>query len=146
MTKEYIKVKTFIKENEGSRKNNQGRHILYKCPAGKWTCGYGRNAESNGFSETEANMMLEHDIEDSLRDLIDIFGFDEILVLTRNRQIALIDMIFNLGKGRFLKFKKMIQAIQEKNFLEAARQIEDSKYFRQLQNRANRNIKLMKKG
>ena len=142
--KECIKIKEYIKENEGSKKNNRGRHILYRCSSGKWTCGYGRNAEDNGFSEAEADIMLEHDIEDSLRGLVDIFGLDEILILDRNRQIVLIDMTFNLGINRFSKFKKLIAAIKDKDYGKAADEIKNSRYYNQVQNRAERNIKLMK--
>ena len=36
------RTKALIKQNEGEKKRGD-RHILYKCPAGKWTLGWGRN-------------------------------------------------------------------------------------------------------
>ena len=50
--------------------------------------------------------------------------------LTDARQDVLIDMSFNLGRPRFSKFAKMIKAIQDGDFDEAANQILDSKAAR----------------
>jgi len=104
------KLIEMIKRHEGSKKNKNGRHILYKCPADKWTCGYGRNAEDVGFSEDEVELMLQNDINYAIEILKKIFhNFDDF---SDNRQNALIDMMFNLGASRFLLFRKMIVAIK----------------------------------
>ena len=46
-----------IKRHEGLRLR------LYECSAGKTTIGYGRNLDDNGISHSEAEYMLEADIE-----------------------------------------------------------------------------------
>lgn len=46
--------------------------------------------------------------------------------LDDERQDVIIDMSFNLGRPKFSKFKKMILAVQECDFDEAANQILDS--------------------
>ena len=40
--------------DEGSITNDRGRHIVYDCPAGLKTIGYGIEVESHGLSEKEA--------------------------------------------------------------------------------------------
>ena len=87
-------LSNLIKKHEGSKINSRGKHILYKCSANKWTCGYGRNVEDNGFSEDEAELMLKNDIERASKDAKTLFpDFDRYTI---NRQNALINMIFNL--------------------------------------------------
>ena len=51
MNKIIIKAKELLKELEGLYLNP------YKCPAGKWTIGYGDNLEANGFTADEAKLV-----------------------------------------------------------------------------------------
>lgn len=140
MNKKLIEM---LKRDEGSKKNNN-RHILYKCSANKWTCGYGRNCEDNGFSEDEVELMLQNDITQSVEDIKSIFlGFDRFL---KNRQNALINMMFNLGKTRFLGFKKMIAAIKNGDWQEAAKQAADSRWHDQVGSRALEIERLLEEG
>ena len=137
------KMKTYIKNNEGSNIVN-GRHIPYKCTAGKLTIGYGRNLSDNGISEYEATILLDSDISDALTDLRKVFTHDEFETLSFNRKMVLTDLVFNLGYPKFIKFKKMIQAVKDKDWKEAARQLKDSNYYKQVTNRAKRNIELIR--
>lgn len=131
-------IKDWIKYNEGLSLK------LYKCTAEKISCGYGRNIEDNGISLDEAELMLKNDLERCYADLYGIFGFEMFILLSDKRKMILIDMIYNLGKTRFSTFKKMIQAVKDKDFYEAATQILDSKYAREdVPERAKRNAKLM---
>ena len=139
-------MKTYIKDNEGSNIVN-GRHMPYKDSVGKVTCGYGRNLSDNGISEYEATIMLDADVSDALTDLRKVFNYDEFDCLSFNRKMALCDMMFNLGMVQFLKFKKMIQAIKDKNYDVAANEIFDSDYWRGVtHNRAVKNEVLMRTG
>jgi lysozyme len=138
-------MKTYIRENEGSNIVD-GRHMPYKCTAGKLTCGYGRNIEDKGISEYEATIMLDSDISDALTDLRKVFNYEEFEHLSFNRKMALTDMVFNIGRPRFLGFKKMIQAIKDKDFDKAALELMDSNYARQVPNRATRNRDLIRGG
>ena len=133
-----METSEYIKLNEGLRL------FPYKCSTDKLTIGYGRNLDDNGISKEEADFMFENDIEDAQASLYEIFT-ESIFKhhLSRNRQAVLTDMMFNLGKTRFSKFKQMIQAIKNNNFDEAARQILDSRYAVQVPNRANRNASMM---
>lgn len=51
-------------------------------------------------------------------------------------QRVLVNMAFNLGRTRLGKFKKMIAAVEENNFKEAANQMVDSRWYNQVGNRS----------
>ena len=113
----------------------------YKDTVGKLTIGVGRNLDDNGIDADEAMYLLRNDIKNTQDDLKSIFNdFDE---LPENVKLALTDMMFNLGKPRFSKFKKMIQAVKDKNFKEAAKQAKDSKWCKQVKNRCEDNFNLL---
>lgn len=129
----------YIAENEGLNLK------LYLCSEGKTTIGYGRNLINVGISEEEARLMLKNDINKATTVLYDIFTIDEIESWPGNIKIAMIDMIFNLGEHGFKKFKKMITAIKTNNFELAAKELLDSRYARQVPNRAKRNAGMIYK-
>jgi len=133
-----------IKRHEGCVKNSAGRHVLYLCPANKWTCGWGRNAEANGFSEDEVELMLQNDIKYAINILQTIFvnysNFSE------NRQNALIDLMFNIGSKKFLLFRKMITAIKKDDWEEAAIEAKNSNWHTQVGIRAVEIEELLKNG
>ena len=55
-------------------------------------------------------------------------------------QHVLINMSFQLGKPRLSKFKKMIAAVEAEDYQEMANQMEDSLWYKQTTNRAQRLI------
>jgi len=132
-----MNIKEFLIKHEGLRLKP------YTCPAGKLTIGVGRNIEDNGISEDEAMILLENDIKRCEAELVDIFT--EFYTYPENVQIALIDMIFNLGKTRFLQFKKMIQAIKDKDFLKASKEARNSRWCGQVGNRCDDIVTLLQK-
>ena len=62
---------------------------------------------------------------------------EEVKLITAN-------MMFNMGRPRLSKFKKMIQAIKDENWYEAGNQMQDSRWYKQVTNRADRLISRMK--
>ena len=132
-----MNIKEFLIKHEGLRLKP------YTCPAGKLTIGVGRNIEDNGISEDEAMILLENDIKRCEAELVDVFT--EFYTYPENVQIALIDMIFNLGKPRFLKFKKMIQAIKDKDFLKASKEARNSRWCGQVGSRCDDIVTLLQK-
>jgi len=103
----------------------------YRCTAGKLTIGVGRNIEDVGISQDESRYMLANDIRACEIDLQRIFpGF---LGFTQGRQWALIDMRFNLGPYRFRKFKCMIAAINDGDWLGAGNEARNSRWASQVQ-------------
>lgn len=105
----------------------------YKCAAGKISIGYGRNLEDVGISEIEAMVMLRNDIEQCYEELNIFSWFSD---LDQVRQEALVDMLFNLGLPTFLKFKMTLKHVAEHNWSMASAEMLDSKWARQVGDRA----------
>ena len=131
-------IADYIKRNEGLRLK------MYTCSAGKMSIGYARNLEDNGIFQNEAELMLKNDLEVCKDALYDTFGFESFVLLPAKCKTVLMDMLYNLGEPRFRTFKKMIRAVKDKDYFEAAVQIRDSKYAREdVPERAERNAKIM---
>lgn len=116
-----------VKRHEGLRLK------MYKCTAGKNTIGYGRNLDDVGISADEAELMLKHDLENAE---IDAKRFPVYEKLNQVRKDVLIEMVFNLGYSRLSGFKKMFAALERKDYDEAANQMLDSKWARDVGERA----------
>jgi lysozyme len=120
----------------------------YRCPAGKLTIGYGFNLEE-GIPEFIADDLLDYSISIARRDLRSVLYPNGILTaknITNTRLRALIDLMYNLGKTKFLTFKKMIQAIKEGDWNKAADELLNSKYAEQVGIRAIENAERLRNG
>jgi lysozyme len=125
-------------------KRHEGRSLKpYLCTADKLTIGYGRNLEDMGISEDEATYLLQTDIDRCYSELSVFTWFHE---LDQIRQEALISMLFNLGLPRFLTFKKMIARLMAKEYSQAAEEIINSLYARQVGDRANELAYMIERG
>ena len=102
----------------------------YVDTVGKLTIGVGRNLSDVGISRDEAMMLLRSDIADAVCDLHTIFI--DFVSLPVKVQKVLIDMRFNLGPSRFRGFKRMIAAVKACNYWQAAEEMKDSRWFRQV--------------
>ena len=105
----------------------------YKDSVGKLTIGYGRNLDDMGISEGEAEFML---LEDITRASTAVRQFSWARKLDHIRADVVTEMVFNMGLPRVLGFKKMIQALREDDYEEAAVQMLDSKWATQVGQRA----------
>lgn len=99
------------------------------------TIGVGRNLTARGINEEEAMLLLENDIDLARIDLEIIFT--NFHAFSENRINALIDMRFNLGRGGFLKFANMIEAINDGDWVRAAKSIRNSLWHSQLPGRVD---------
>ena len=106
----------------------------YKCPAGKLTIGYGRNIQDNGITTAEAELMLDNDLA-AARTAADRFKW--FWILDEARQGVVVEMIYNLGLPTFLGFRNMIAALREMDYEGASEQMLDSKWAKQVGNRAD---------
>jgi len=106
----------------------------YTDTVGKSTIGCGRNLDDVGITECEALMMLENDIKIAREELLS--NFPAFNSLHDARLDCLINMVFNMGISRFKGFKKMIDALFIHDYNEAAVQMLDSKWARQVGSRA----------
>lgn len=132
-------IKSLIKQHEGLSLKP------YRCPAGKLTIGYGRNLEDNGIYDKEADMMLANDLVHIKRDLKAVFGW-RVEKMSDSREAAFLDMLYNMGLGVFLEFKKMIAAVKADNWEEAAKQALDSEWAKQVGQRAITDAEMIRKG
>jgi lysozyme len=116
----------------------------YRDTVGKLTIGIGRNLDDRGITEVEADLLLEHDLDDVWLALIAakpwIARLDEV------RQAVLIDMGVNLGVAGLLKFKQTLAAIERGDYETAAVQMLDSKWATQVGRRAQRLARMMRDG
>lgn len=120
-------LKDWIKKCEGFRA------FPYLDTVGKVTIGYGRNIDDLGISEIEAEFMLDNDIARCQKDLSQYSWY---LIQPDNIKMALMNMCFNMGINRLLGFKKMIAALINKDYTNAAIEALDSKWANQVGQRA----------
>ncbi len=143
----------------------------YRCPAGYWTIGVGRNLETKslskdeqqyilgcdgltpqqvinilkrrGITKEEALVLLAHDIQDCEQDLRQFEWFGRLDPVRRK---VVLDMRFNLGPGGFRGFKKMIAALAAGDYKQAAAEMVNSKWYHQVGNRGKRLVRMMESG
>lgn len=125
-------------------KNHEGLKLkLYKDTVNKWTIGYGRNIEDLGITQSEAEFMFQNDLN---RCIDQLKAYDWYNNQPTNIQYALTNMCFNIGINRLLGFKRMLKAIQDKNYTLAAMEALNSKWARQVGKRAKDIATLIREG
>ena len=112
----------------------------YLCPAGKTTIGVGRNLDDVGITEAEAMTLLDNDITRVKAQLAKALPW----LQGDNVQRAVGNMTFQMGLGGVLKFKKMLAALQAKDYTTARREALNSAWAKQTPQRAKRVTDLMK--
>lgn len=126
-------------------KTDEGLSLtVYECTAGFLTIGYGRNLETRGITKKEAELLLNNDIEIAQQETVLVFP--KLADLSKNRQAVLINMCFNLGKTGLGNFKRMLAALDAKDFERAADEMLDSKWAHQVGLRARRLANIMRAG
>lgn len=147
-----MKLKDFITKHEGLRLKP------YKCPAGKNTIGVGFNFDANHLpSDIEAylkkNGKITEEMADRLLDLsisraaYDCLSlFPEFNNFSENREMALIDWMFNLGLTKAKKFIHTIAAINTGRWEDAAEGMRKSLWAKQVGRRAEEVTNLIENG
>lgn len=92
----------------------------YKCSEGYLTIGFGRNLDTNGISEAEAEFMLMNDLVACESELKDEGWYNQ---LDETRRAVVLNMAFNLGKPTLLKFKKFIGALSDDDYETASKEM-----------------------
>ena len=93
-------------------------------------------------SETRVNEAFEADIEQVLNDCTRLY--DDFYLLPEEVQLIIANMMFNLGYPRLEKFKDMYFNISTRNWQGAANEMVNSKWYRQVTNRAERLVQRMR--
>ena len=109
------------------------RSTVYLDSVGIETIGVGRNLKEVGLSDDEIDYLLVNDIN---RCKAEAKTFDWYEDLNTVRREAILNLLFNLGKPRFLGFKKAIAALESNDYEESAAQFWDSRWREQVGKRA----------
>jgi lysozyme len=125
------KLLEMLKRHEGVE------HHIYRCSAGFWTLGAGRNVDPQGglgLSEDEVDYLLQNDIERVIKELSTEYrwfnSLDDV------RKDAMIDISFNLGATRLRGFRRALAAMEVADYKMAAKEFLDSKWSRDVKGRA----------
>lgn len=129
---------------EQLRRDEGVRPKPYKDTVGKITIGVGRNLDDVGLNNEEIEYLLSNDIDRAAtvcQKLVPSFN-----QLSETRKAVLVNMAFNLGYIRFSGFQKMLQAVDEGRFSDAAKEMRSSIWAMQVGDRAKRLSQQMEEG
>ena len=139
------RIKEDIERHEGNVPYVYLDHLGYK------TMGIGhliRQSEpeyllkvGQGVSKEAIDEYFENDLRIAIDDAQRIFG--DLNEHPQDVIRVLVNMSFNLGYPRLNKFVKMKQAIAQKNYLRAADEMKDSRWYTQVGRRGPELFKLM---
>ena len=144
----------------------------YKCTAGKWTIGVGRNLEgnpltpaekeklfsnsqltneqvlknmqTNGITRDQALYLLENDIATAKRDAQVLLGVADFDKLSEPRKFVLIDMAFNMGRSVLSQFRNTLALIRAGSYRQASENMLKSAWARQVKTRSTRLARMMR--
>ena len=119
------------------------RQFAYEDSVGKLTIGIGRNLSDRGLSDEEIQYLFDRDRDAAIKEAESFPWFGGLNTV---RKMVIADMIFNMGLPRFSSFVRTIAAIEARDYEAAARQMMDSKWFRQTGRRAQRLVSMMATG
>ena len=122
---------------------------VYQDIVGVWTIGYGTTwiagervtEHTPDITHAVASDLLKADVYAACIDAQD--SFDCFNKLSYDRQEVLVNMSYNLGRAGLAKFIKFKAAMEAKEFNLAALEMVDSKWYRQVGNRAKRLVNRM---
>ena len=93
-------------------------------------------------SEERVRECFDKDVESVLRDCTLLYkDFDE---LPEEVQQIVANMMFNMGYTRLSKFKGMKRGVDARDWNKAADEMVDSRWYKQVTNRANRLVERMR--
>jgi lysozyme len=92
-------------------------------------------------SAERVNEVFEKDIANVLQDCEKLYP--DFYDKPEEVQLIVANMMFNMGLTRLSKFKNMKKAVNEEDWRQAANEMRNSKWYRQVTNRAERLAKRM---
>jgi len=93
-------------------------------------------------AEDRVREVFENDIQVTIDECMRLY--DNWIDLPDEVQLILANMMFNMGRPRLSGFKKFNAAIANKEWEEASEEMIDSKWYRQVTNRAERLVQRMR--
>jgi lysozyme len=136
------RLKKQVIANEGVRKT------AYKDTLNNWTIGVGHlirlpNEEyllDKELTDLEVDQIFITDLNQAIDDARKFIDVDSI---PDEAFEVVVDMAFNLGLTKLLKFKNFQQALKDKDFVKASEEMLNSLWAKQLPNRSKRLAKIM---
>ena len=117
---------------------------IYLCSEGVPTFGIGHAVKENDIEYTwpvgtpvekdRIDNAFLTDVQDACNDVDSLFK--DAWNTPDNVQRVLVNMAFNIGRTRLGKFKKMIEAVNNNDWNEAANQMVDSRWYNQVGGRS----------
>lgn len=150
---DYVRFRERLKQHEGFRAKE------YLDTVGKRTIGYGYNVEDRGEAEytivtghpytgetspKSAERLLEHVVLETEQELLGRLPW--LTKLDGVRYGVVLDMAYNLGVPRLLKFTTTLEHVRARRYANAARAMLQSKWARQVKGRAERLATHMRDG
>lgn len=135
-----------LKRDEGCVNSIYLDHLnLPTCGIGhlitEWDEEYGQEVGTS-ISDDRVNDLFDKDIAVTLEECKLLYNdFD---VLPSEAQHIIANMMFNMGRPRLSRFHKMKKAIDARDWNEASLQMQDSRWYHQVTNRAERLVQRMK--
>ena len=120
------------------------RQYVYRCPAGKWTVGIGRNLEDNGIDHDEAIMLLDSDLTKIESELLR--EWPQYMDLNPARQCVVFSMCFQMGVAGFMQFVSMRRHMEAAEYSDAAEHMIESLWHRQTPQRCEELAVMMATG
>ena len=141
-----MKLQDEIADDEGVM------YETYRCSLGHLTGGIGHlitewdeemysGPVGTKIPHEQVDKWFQMDITRTIQDCKIIFNtFDN---LPEEVQLVIANMCFQLGRPRLSKFKKFIAAVNDENWMLAGEEMQDSRWYKQTTNRADRLIERM---
>jgi lysozyme len=128
-----MSVETSIKINEGFK------GMPYQDTEGFDTIGYGTKLP---ITEREAGLILKHRLMQSEKQIDSKWlAYSR---MPKDVQEMCLEMVYQMGIGGFMKFKKMIQALEKGDYDKAYDEGVDSKWYSQTPYRALKVLSILK--
>lgn len=133
------KLREQLRKHEGVKKfvydDATGKPIGEGCfVRGVPTIGVGRSLSTRGLDESEIDFLLDNDINDCIAEAQKFRWFE---ALNPVRQAAVVELVFNLGLTRLSGFKKFLNYMNEHRYAQAAAELKDSLWYRQVKGRGD---------
>lgn len=121
-----------------------GKFMPYRDSLGFLTVGYGHLIKPSenfnaGLTDAQATQLLSRDLTKAVYDAKSIAKMYS-MVIPRDAQKVLVEMVFQLGKGGTLAFKKFLAALADNNYSLASHEMKDSRWYRQTPNRVQKHV------
>ena len=132
----YTQLKERIKQHEGFRRS------IYSDSLGFATIGYGHLVlptdnfvEGVEYTKEELDAVFDNDFQIALTSAQELLEEIEVPETVLG---VIVEMCFQLGKPRVMKFKKMWAAIHEEDFTTASKEMLDSRWANQVKSRSTK--------